>query len=84
MRVLVYGKPGCPLCDEVKADLLSMQAEIGFDLDECNIEEDVAAYDLYRYLIPVLDIEGGELLYPPHTFQGLYQALCAAARRTQQ
>lgn len=83
MRVRLYSKPDCPLCDEVKADLAAIQPEIGFELEECNIEQDAAAYDLYRHLVPVLDITGGELLYPPHTFHGIYQALWAAAQRTQ-
>jgi len=35
-------------------------------LVERDILEDAEAFARYRYLIPVLDIEGGELLYPPH------------------
>ncbi|RIK34441.1 MAG: glutaredoxin [Chloroflexi bacterium] len=83
MRVRLYGKPDCSLCDKLKADLVVMQPEVGFELEEYNIEQDAAMYNQYRYLIPVLDIEDGELLYPPHTFHGVYQALCAAAQRTQ-
>ena len=78
MRVTIYAKPNCPLCDELKADLLAMQPEIGFSLQECNIETSPADYARYRYLIPVLDIEGGVVLYPPHDWLTVRHALVAA------
>ena len=81
MRVTLYSKPGCPLCDELKADLLGFQAVIGFALSERNIEDDADDFQQYRYLIPVLDIEGGALLYPPHTRDTVQSALLAAQRQ---
>jgi hypothetical protein len=69
------------LCEYLKADLLAMQAEIGFALAERNIEEDAALFNRFRYLIPVLEIDGGELLYPPHTAYGIYQTLRTAQAR---
>jgi hypothetical protein len=75
MRVTLYSKPGCLLCEELKADLLDMQREIGFLLLEQNIEENPQDFERFRYLIPVLDIEGGEMLYPPHTWSQVYRAL---------
>jgi glutaredoxin len=81
MRVFLYSKPHCGLCDELKADLLALQPEIGFDLQEQNIEQDPELFDRFRYLIPVLEIEGGELLYPPHSFVRTMQALQAANRQ---
>ncbi|MBW7882484.1 MAG: glutaredoxin family protein [Caldilineaceae bacterium] len=81
MYVRLYSKPDCSLCDKLKADLVEYQRELGFTLEELNIEEDAAAFERYRYLIPVLDIEGGPLLYPPHTWEGVGAALRAAARK---
>lgn len=78
MHVTIYAKPDCPLCDELKADLLAMQPEIGFSLQERNIETSPADFARYRYLIPVLDIEGGVILYPPHDWLAVRQALVAA------
>lgn len=75
MRVILYSKPDCSLCDTLKADLLSMQDAIGFMLIERNIEEDPEAFAQFRYLIPVLDIEGDQLYYPPHTWHSVFQAL---------
>jgi len=66
VRVVLYSKPDCGLCDELKRDLLNLQKELQFELVERDILEDAEAFARYRYLIPVLDIEGGELLYPPH------------------
>lgn len=80
MRVTLYSKPDCHLCEELKADLLSMQQKFGFTLLERNIEEDPDDFVRFRYLIPVLDIEGGNLLYPPHTWHGVFQALVQAAQ----
>ena len=81
MRVTLYSKPGCPLCDELKADLLGFQTVMGFTLLERNIEDDADDFLRYRYLIPVLDIEGGALLYPPHAWDVVQSALRAAQRQ---
>jgi glutaredoxin len=80
MHVTLYSKPDCGLCEEVKADLLALQPQIAFGLHEVNIEQEPALFERFRYLIPVVDIEGGELLYPPHSIHQLYGALVAAQR----
>ena len=84
MQVILYSKPECQLCEEIKADLLSMQGEIGFTLFERNIEEDAELFARFRYLIPVVDIEHHPLLYPPHTWYSVHQALQAAQQVEQQ
>ena len=81
MRVVLYSKPDCGLCDELKQELLEIQDELQFELSERNILEDEEIFARYRYLIPVLDIEGGELLYPPHHRDVLYSALHVAHRQ---
>jgi hypothetical protein len=81
MHVTLYSKPGCLLCDELKADLLEFQAALGFTLTERNIEDDADDFQRYRYLIPVVDIEGGALLYPPHARDTVQRALLAAQRQ---
>ena len=78
MRVTLYTKPGCLLCDELKADLLALQAEIGFALVERNIEEDEDDFARFRYHIPAIDVENGPLLTPPHDFVLLRRTLGAA------
>jgi hypothetical protein len=81
MRVVLYSKPACPLCDELKQNLLTFQHELGFELVERNILENDDDFVRYRYLIPVLDIEGGALLYPPHHWDVVRDALHSAARQ---
>lgn len=85
LRVTLYSKPDCHLCETLKADLLSMQASLGFRLIERNIEADPDDFLRFRYLIPVLDIETGiiaanQLLYPPHSWHSVHRALTAAHR----
>ncbi|MCB0064005.1 MAG: glutaredoxin family protein [Caldilineaceae bacterium] len=84
MRVTLYSKPDCHLCETLKADLLTMQTKIGFTLLERNIEEDPDDFLRFRYLIPVLDIEGGTLLYPPHRWHTVFQALVKASESATQ
>ncbi len=58
IEVLVYSKPGCHLCDEVKAQLLKLRASHPFELRETNILEDAASFDRYKEEIPVVMING--------------------------
>jgi hypothetical protein len=58
-----------------------MQSGIDFVLVERNIEEDAALFEQFRYLIPVLEIDDRTLLYPPHSWGQVYQALQAAQQR---
>ena len=74
MRATLYLKPGCCLCDDLKALLQDLIDEFSVELQECNIEEDAEAFQRFRYLIPVLDIADGPLLYPPHSEQAIRQA----------
>jgi hypothetical protein len=84
MRVTLYSRPGCHLCDDLKVALTALESDIAFTIVERNIEDDPADMDRYRYLIPVLDIENGPLLYPPHEWSVLVNALRAAAEKTDQ
>ncbi len=84
MQVTLYSKPGCMLCDELKAILTELQAELDeleLTINERNIEADAEDFARYRYLIPVLDLEEGGLLYPPHTWATVRNALIAAHRQ---
>jgi thiol-disulfide isomerase/thioredoxin len=78
MIVTIYSRPGCHLCDDLKADLAPLVERWNVHLVERNIDDDPAAFERFRYLIPVLDIEGGPLLYPPHSRPQVEAALRAA------
>ncbi len=81
MQVTLYSKPGCHLCDQLKADLAWLQREIGFTLEERNIESDPADYARFRYLIPVLAV-GDTWLYPPHDLMQVRHAVMNGSQRS--
>ena len=58
MRVEIYSKPDCPLCEEAKRVLRQVQSRIPFQLIEINIEEDRTRFEAFRYEIPVIFIDG--------------------------
>jgi glutaredoxin len=58
IEVVVYSKPGCCLCDEVKEKLKRLQASHVFNLREVNILEDPEAHLRFKEEIPVVLING--------------------------
>jgi glutaredoxin len=59
--VELYGRPGCHLCDDARAQLLALRAELGFDLVERDIEADDDLHRRYLERIPVVVLDGEEL-----------------------
>ena len=59
MRLIIYSKPGCHLCDEMKALVHRTIADHSdISLDEIDISTDPALIDRYGLEIPVLMIDG--------------------------
>ncbi len=58
LEVVLYSKPGCCLCDEVKAQLRKLQQVHAFEWREVNILEDTAVLDKFKDEIPVVFING--------------------------
>ena len=59
MRVVtLYGRPGCHLCDEARAELERLRAEVPFAVDEVDIEGDPALHARYLERIPVVAVDG--------------------------
>lgn len=56
--VTIYTRPGCHLCDEAKANILTAGCEGEFTIEEVNIDEDEALKARYGYDIPVVFING--------------------------
>ena len=71
MLVEVYTKPGCSLCDE----MIDLFDEVGVSPVERNIFEKQAWFDAYRYRIPVVAIDGREVLELRFTLDQLKKAL---------
>lgn len=59
-RVIIYSRPGCHLCDEAKAVIMSAGCSDQFTLEEVNIESDEELLRKYKYDIPVISINGVE------------------------
>ena len=59
-RVILYTKPGCHLCEEMKAEILKAACADLYTLEEVNIESDRDLLARYRFEIPVLLIDGVE------------------------
>jgi len=58
--VIVYSRPGCHLCDELKEVILSAGCNALFTFEEINIDNDPTLYERYKYDIPVVAINGVE------------------------
>jgi glutaredoxin len=58
MDIVLYSKPGCCLCDEVKAQLAKLKNSLRFDWREVNILEDPQAFEQFKEEIPVVFING--------------------------
>jgi hypothetical protein len=77
-RVTLVGKPGCHLCDDARAVVAAVTAELGETYEEVSILDDPALHERYWEQIPVTLVDGA-----PHDFwrvdpQRLRAALGAA------
>ena len=59
--VTLFGRPGCHLCDDARAVLEPLAAELGFRLEERDIEADDALLKAHLERIPVIAVDGEEL-----------------------
>lgn len=64
IAVTLFTKPGCGLCDEVKAELDRLRPTFPHQLSEIDITQDSELFDKYRYTIPVVQVGDVELLAP--------------------
>jgi glutaredoxin len=59
-RVVLYSRPGCHLCEEMKTELTRAGCSDLYSVEEINIESDPELLAQYRHEIPVLCINGVE------------------------
>jgi glutaredoxin len=57
-QVVVYSKPGCCLCDDVKSKLQRLQQTAVFEWKEVNILDDPALFAKFNEEIPVVLVNG--------------------------
>ncbi|MEA2197359.1 MAG: hypothetical protein QOJ25_1410 [Solirubrobacteraceae bacterium] len=59
--VVLYGRAGCCLCDDVREVLERVRVDHPFDLEERDIEADDTLLRAYLERIPVVTIDGEEV-----------------------
>ncbi|MGI8550070.1 MAG: glutaredoxin family protein [Dehalococcoidia bacterium] len=78
MRLTLYMRPGCHLC----SDALEILRRIGWQVDEMNIDEDRELWRRYTDRVPVVTLDGNEILSGAIT-EGQFRAALAASRVAQ-
>jgi len=58
VKLTIYSKKDCHLCDIAKEILLNLQPELQFSITEVDIEKDSEKSEKYKYLIPVVEMDG--------------------------
>jgi len=71
VTLTLYSKPGCHLCEDVRAALDDLCVEFDFTIDEIDITADDGLWARYRYEIPVLLRDGVEIARGPLTERDL-------------
>ena len=58
MKVTLYSKENCSLCDKGKKILEELQEEIQFSIEEVDIYKDDTLLEKYQIMIPVAEVDG--------------------------
>ena len=59
-ELILYGKPGCCLCDEAKEAIRAVRLDHDFELREVDVSLDPGLHRRYGERIPVVEIDGQE------------------------
>lgn len=59
-RVRLYGKPGCHLCDDARAVVQRVCADLGVGWDEVDITTSAELMHAYGEQIPVTFVDGAQ------------------------
>ena len=57
-RVLMYGRAGCHLCDEARAVIARVCADLGEEYEEVDVDSDPALVREYGDEVPVTLVDG--------------------------
>ncbi|MBI3264226.1 MAG: glutaredoxin family protein [Acidobacteria bacterium] len=60
-KLLLYTKPGCHLCDEMKTVVAKLAGKFAVDLEEVDISGDAGLMQKYGDQIPVLMLDGRKI-----------------------
>jgi glutaredoxin len=74
MRVVLYSRPGCHLCDAARDVILAERARTDFAFEEIDIETSDDLLKDYGIRIPVVTLDGEErfeIRVDPQAFAGM-------------
>ena len=61
--LIVYYRDGCHLCDQVVASLFQFQIELGYEIEQIDIDTDLALREKYNVDVPVVTYKGEVVFY---------------------
>lgn len=74
-RVTLISKPGCHLCDDARAVIATVTAELGESFEERNLLDDPVLTQRYAEMIPVTLVDGAQHDYWRVSAERLRRAL---------
>ncbi len=80
LRVTLYGRPGCSLCDHAEQMLARIGRRIPLAVDLVNIETDDELHQRYMFEIPVVAVDGAEVAKAPIYERALEETLAGLVR----
>ena len=82
MQVTIYTKPGCHLCDDALQLIDKLSPRYDLQVTEVNILEDMAIYERYKLVIPVIQVTDfpAEPLTVPITEPAMHAYFAAAQK----
>lgn len=80
MQLTLYTRPGCQLCEEMKAVIRRVQGQVACELDEVDISLDETLLQRYRHHVPVLLADGVEVARTRIGLAELVEALTSRRR----
>jgi glutaredoxin len=80
-EVVIFSKSGCGLCEKAKGIALRVKEDIPFSFREIDITTDPELFARYRYVIPVLAIDGKDVFVSKISELRLRKALARRRKR---
>ncbi len=61
--LIVYYRDGCHLCEQVVASLFQLQEELGYEIEQIDIDTDPVLRERYNVDVPVVTYQGEVIFY---------------------
>jgi glutaredoxin len=81
-RVVLYGAPGCHLCEEARLGLQRLAVRTPFMFREVDIHSDPELERKWVFEIPVIEVDGRVVTQAPVDLDAVQQALQAPRQRS--